>query len=264
MSSTTTNEGDMPAGFFIVAREPGAEHPALPTWANREKDPAHLAGRADGSVVLRPITSVPGAFHLLNVLSREECESIVKLTEGLGYLPDAAVSLPRSVRHNDNVTWVADQQTVDQLWLRCEPLLADLEHQHFGKPAVGLNARFRFYRYSVGDYFKPHTDGAWPGSAVIDDQLITDAYGDRYSQLSFVLFLSDGFDGGRTEFFVDRDQPQQPARDPNRAKIVQVATPIGAAICFPHGLHPLHCLHSSETITRGTKYIVRTDILCAL
>ena len=32
------------------------------------------------------------------------------------------------------------------------------------KKALGINARFRFYRYQAGDYFKPHTDGAWPGS----------------------------------------------------------------------------------------------------
>lgn len=26
--------------------------------------------------------------------------------------------------------------------------------------------RWRLYRYKVGDVFKPHTDGAWPGSGV--------------------------------------------------------------------------------------------------
>ena len=38
--------------------------------------------------------------------------------------------------------------------------------------ALGLNARFRFYRYGPGDYFLPHTDGSWPGSRVRDGQLV--------------------------------------------------------------------------------------------
>ena len=263
MDGIGAQEAELPPGFFIVAHEPGAEHPALPTWANREANPAILED-SPPQVSRRSVNEVPGTFHLLNLLSKVECDRLIALTEALGYLPDAAVSLPRAIRHNDNVTWVADETTVDRLWQRAAPQLGHLQHEHFGKRAVGLNARFRFYRYREGDFFKPHTDGAWPGSAVQGDQLITDAFGDRYSQLSLVLFLSDDFDGGRTEFFVDPRNPGLPARDPRVADIAQVATPAGAAICFPHGLHPLHCLHSSETITRGTKYIIRTDILCEI
>ena len=33
--------------------------------------------------------------------------------------------------------------------------------------AVGLNARFRCYKYQGGDYFKFHTDGSWPGSLAV-------------------------------------------------------------------------------------------------
>lgn len=253
-----------PDHFFVVAREPGAEHPALPTWANHNPNPAGLLELPEQAVSKQMVTDVPGTFQLLNVLSAAECQQLIELSEGMGYLPDAAVSLPRAVRHNDNVTWVADAHTVDCLWQRCQASLVSLEHEHFTKRPVGLNARFRFYRYREGDYFKPHTDGAWTGSAVVNDELVNDAFGDRYSQLSFVLFLSDDFSGGRTEFFVSPDIPNHPARDPHKANIVQVRTPRGAAICFPHGLHPLHCLHSSETIASGTKYIIRTDVLCEI
>ena len=31
--------------FYIVAREPGAEHPALPTWASDRDNPANLADK---------------------------------------------------------------------------------------------------------------------------------------------------------------------------------------------------------------------------
>jgi hypothetical protein len=44
-------------------------------------------------------------------------------------------------------------------------------------------------------------------------------------------------------------------------KTVSVSTPKGAALCFPHGTHPQHCLHAGEAISAGVKYIIRTDIL---
>ncbi|MGR8950586.1 MAG: oxidoreductase [Gammaproteobacteria bacterium] len=245
------------SSFFVVAHEPGAEHPALPTWANRTPNPAKLSDEP-GAVTCNPVETVPGAFQLLNLLSADECAALVTLTEKMGYLPDAAVSLPRSVRHNDNVTWVVDTSTVEHLWSRCAIAFENLNDPNIDKPAVGLNARFRFYRYKEGDFFAPHTDGAWFGSAVINDQLETDAFGDRYSQYSLVIFLSDGFRGGRTEFYVDGSNSR------GSSASVPVATPLGAGICFPHGGHPWHCVHSSETITEGVKYIIRTDVLFKL
>ena len=31
---------------------------------------------------------------------------------------------------------------------------------------VGLNCRLRCYRYDAGNVYRPHVDGAWPGSGV--------------------------------------------------------------------------------------------------
>lgn len=247
--------------FFVVAREAGAEHPALPTWAGRSANPAALEANMSTTVVRRELDAVPGGFQLLDVFSRDECARLVALTEQLGYLPDAAVSLPRSVRHNDNLTWVVDDETVSIIWARCAAAVNADTALYGGRPAVGLNARFRFYRYGPGDFFAPHTDGAWPGSRVVDDRLVANAWPDRYSQLSFVAFLSEDFSGGRTVFYVSATDPQRPAHTGAAARQVAVATPVGAAICFPHGTHPLHCLHSSEPIGTGTKYIIRSDVL---
>ncbi len=247
--------------FYVVAREPGAEHPALPTWANDRENPAALDVEYNAAVTRRVIDGVPGAFQLTNVLSAAECRRLVELSEALGYLPDAAVSLPRSIRHNHNVTWVADEHTTDILWRRCAGAMVFDSNQFSGKRALGLNARFRFYRYQPGDYFKPHTDGAWPGSKVVDHELIGNAFSDRWSQLSFIVFLSDDYRGGHTQFYLDAAQPSRPARGEGQALAVNVRTAAGEVLCFPHGLHPLHCLHSSEPIDSGTKYIIRTDVL---
>ena len=251
-------------GFYIVAKEPGAEHPAIPTWANESSNPANLNSKRSEHIHRIEINEVPGAFQLIDVLSISECEQLIAITESLDYLPDAAVSLPRAVRHNHNVTWVVDEKTCDIIWQRCAPLMDDNKGLFSGKKALGLNARFRFYRYQQADFFKPHTDGAWPGSKIVNKQLINNAYPDRWCQLSFLLFLSDQYEGGNTQFYVNKDNPAQPARQHDRAIVINVRTAMGAALCFPHGMHPLHCLHSSEEIVSGTKYIIRSDVLFEL
>ena len=241
--------------FYVVAREAGHEQKELPAWADRRPgnitfDPApeHVAQRRD-------IDAVPGAFQLLHVLTDAECAQFVAISDALGYHHDAPVSLPHHVRHNTNVNWVVDESVDGPIWARCHSLIPE---QVAGAPALGLNARFRFYRYREGDFFRPHTDGAWPGSRVRDGHLVHDAYGDRVSQMSMLLFLSDGYTGGRTLFYV------REGGDGAEAKAVGVATPKGAALCFPHGFHPLHCLHAGEPVSSGTKYIIRTDVLFGL
>lgn len=248
--------------FYVVAHEPGAEHPALPTWANKVDNPAALAEDYPLHSVRRvDIDTVPGVFQLLNLLSPQECQSLISLSEALGYLKDAAVSLPREIRHNDNVTWVTDETTDSIIYQRAADLLEDRLGIFGERKALAINARFRFYRYGEGDYFRRHTDGAWPGSRVIEGELIGNAYPDRYSMMSFLIMLNEDFDGGETRFFVNAQDPMQPARHAEAPNAVDIRTPAGGVLCFPHGMHPLHCIHSSEPIIRGVKYIIRTDLL---
>ena len=248
--------------FYVVAREAGAENPSLPTWANHSENPAKLAAEAPLTVSRKDIPEVPGAFQLLNVFSQDECDALINITENLGYLPDAAVSLPRDVRHNHNITWVVDEKTDQLIWQRCAPLMVAEPSDIFGgREPVGINARFRFYRYEEGDYFKFHTDGAWPGSRVIDKKLIANAYPDRYSEMTFLILLSEDFDGGATRFRVNADDPYQAVSRHAAMKDIDIRTPAGSILCFPHGMHPLHRIHSSVPISRGTKYIIRSDVL---
>lgn len=251
--------------FYVVAREAGAENPSLPTWACDIANPASLDEHfACEPITRREVSAVPGAYQLLDVLSLDECRRLIELSESLGYLADAAVSLPRSVRHNDNVVWVTDEKTDGLIWQRVAPLVARNLELYGDRQPLGLNARFRFYRYGEHDFFGFHTDGAWPGSRVIDGDLVVNAYPDRYSLQTFLIFLNDDFDGGATRFLVNADDPSKPADRRGRIAEIDVRTPAGGALCFPHGPHPLHCIHSSEPITRGTKYIIRTDVLFEL
>jgi len=257
----TVNKLSIADDFYVVAKESGAEHPALPTWANNSINPSQLSNEHQEKIERVEVNDVPGAFQLLNVLSLDECQRMIDITESLGYLKDAAVSLPRSVRHNDNATWVVDEATDTIIWDRCKHLVTDEKNIFAGKKPLGLNARFRFYRYNAGDFFKTHTDGSWPGSRVIDGQLVADAYPDRWSQMTFLIFLSDDFEGGSTQFIVNKNVPELPVQSMEEAKTVSIRTPAGGVLCFPHGTHPLHRLHSSEQISSGLKYIIRSDIL---
>ena len=247
--------------FFIVARESGAESSNIPAWANKNSNPIMLDENLDSNVKRVKLSNLPGSFQLLNVLAKEECERFKIQTEKLGYLEDAAVSLPRSVRHNNSLTWIIDEETHNIIWNRIEKYMHDDDSIFNGKKALGLNKRFRFYKYDKGDFFKIHTDGAWPGSLVINNKLINDAYPDRFSQMTFLILLNEDFKGGATQFYIDEQNPLKPARNISNSKIENIRTPIGGVLCFPHGMHPLHCLHSSEEILKGVKYIIRTDVL---
>ncbi|NKB77036.1 MAG: oxidoreductase [Gammaproteobacteria bacterium] len=234
--------------FYVVAREAGAEHSGIPTWASRSDNPAGLDIDPDSGRIIRvQVEGVPGAYQLLNVLSQEECQRFVSITETLGYLEDAAVSLPRSVRHNHSTTWVTDEKTDGVIWSR----IANFANQHVtnihgadghrgnpisdwfgGKQAVGLNARFRFYRYEKGDFFRPHTDGSWPGSRVINGKLVACAYPDRWSQMTVLLFLTEDFEGGETQFMVDSENGMTGGASNVESPLpVHVRTPMGGALC---------------------------------
>jgi hypothetical protein len=244
--------------LYIVAQEPGFGPELLPTWTDVPGKLKPFEEHESVTTTRIDIPEVPGAFQLLNVLSNIEADNIVEIAERLGFHQDSPVSLPHDVRHNENMNWVVSESIDGKFWERSQNLVSE---KIDGETATGLNARFRFYRYGVGDYFKPHTDGAWPGSRVMNGELIADAYPGMYSQFTYLLFLNDGYEGGRTQFLVSKQDSGQPARASDDVNVISVRTPKGGALCFPHGLHPQHCLHAGEQIESGTKHIIRSDIL---
>ena len=124
-------------------------------------------------------------------------------------------------------------------------------------PAVGLNQRWRLYKYGVDDTFKMHTDGAWPGTAVNSKgKLVRDIFGDRYSLLTFLIYLDADYDGGETTFFQQKGE--------RSGELHSVSVQQGSVLCFWHGDHELSPLHEGSLVTRGVKRIVRSDVLYML
>mmetsp|Transcript_4634 Transcript_4634/g.5987 ORF Transcript_4634/g.5987 Transcript_4634/m.5987 type:complete len:325 (+) Transcript_4634:50-1024(+) len=231
-------------------------------------------------VMRQDITGLSDVFMIHNVLSREECEHIISISEAMGYNEfDAGKNT------HGALTWVGNEEALmTPLYERCEPFFPKkLDKQGVPQVVTGLNARLRFYRYQPNgkDEFRPHVDDSFPGTGLSEDgkQMIWDKFGDRYSMLSFLLYLNDDFYGGHTTFYPEGLDGQR----------IKVKPQQGSALCFFQSFHlgneeeenqmaPLHEGSSvvSDSSVSGNngqetsnvmlskirpKYIIRSDVL---
>ena len=92
---------------------------------------------------------------------------------------------------------------------------------------IGLNERFRFYRYDPGEQFAPHTDGCFRRD------------NGEESLLTFMIYLNEGCEGGETNFGEVRIVPKT-----------------GMTLIFDHYL-----LHEGAAVVSGRKYVLRSDVM---
>jgi hypothetical protein len=237
------------------------------------------------------VPGVPGAFLLTNVFSPWACNQIMHLAESVGYVPDAVEGI-------DNVIWLAEDSLVEYVFERVRHLLPSTiasydantsaaSHKHSqdtdlrGKSECGLmgiNATWRLFRYYPGSVYRPHIDGAWPGSGIRRDTGLyaQDAFdGDRFSKLTFLVYLNDDFSGGETTFYLPSyDGSSAPDNNNNsdlcghiNARSVRPST--GSVLCFPHGDAMGSLVHEGSEVVEGlnsqgrraAKYVIRSDVL---
>jgi prolyl 4-hydroxylase len=172
----------------------------------------------------------PLVWTVDDAFTREECAALVARVEGIGF-EAAAVNLPGGqvirpdIRNNARVM-LRDEELAAQIFARTRGRFPERLQ---GMEAVGANELLRFYRYSPGQRFAPHTDGCY----VRDER--------ERSLLTLMVYLNDGFEGGATEF----------------AELGQTVVPrTGMALLFQHGV-----LHEGCVVTGGTKYAVRSDVM---
>jgi len=213
-----------------------------------------------------PLVGIVGASLVSGVLQGSECGLLIRLVEQLGFTPGrATVGMSPEVRDNEVCVFVAPRQLVVELSARLAPFVpcwgagGDMR----SKPDF-INARFRCYRYlSFGgardalapQYFGPHYDGAQYATKFDNGWYVKDCSAARKSQMSVLLYLSEGHDGGETVFY-----PEGNVADLESA--VSVAPRLGSALCFWHGDHLLSALHAGAAIKEGSspKYVIRTDV----
>jgi predicted 2-oxoglutarate/Fe(II)-dependent dioxygenase YbiX len=180
-------------------------------------------------------------FLICDFFTPAECADHIRLSEEAGY-DDAPISTGRGavvrkdVRNNDRVM-IDDPTLAAELFTRAEPFLPP---KFLIWKAVGLNERFRYYRYTKGQKFDWHFDGAF-----------TRPDGLESSKLTFMVYLNDGFVGGETVFNLKRVGSIFDT-DP----VLRVFPTAGTALLFRHDL-----LHTGAVVLDGVKYVIRTDVM---
>ncbi|CAG9946175.1 unnamed protein product [Clonostachys rosea f. rosea IK726] len=198
---------------------------------------------------------VPGLGLIKNVLSVEECKGIIAAGEHVKFLPDAPLREDGDtsiLAHN--FYWVVDTEFHDRLWSRVSPFVPQSVD---GRLVRGINRRFRVYRYVPGAEYRSHIDGAWPPSGILpDDAYVYDASPADKKQSSlftFLIYLNDEFEGGQTTYFL-------PAAREGTLNAYPVQPVMGSVALFPHGDTRLAPLHEGTGVTKGAKYVIRTEV----
>jgi prolyl 4-hydroxylase len=174
--------------------------------------------------------SAPLVFTMADVFSPAECEATIVRTEQLGFeaapitTGEGFVMRP-DIRNNGRVMFDDAALSVSLF----ERIRDAVPKRLCARTPVGLNERFRCYRYEPGQRFAPHYDGAFQRNRR------------ERSELTLMIYLNDGFTGGRTAFH-DFD--------------VDVAPRRGMALVFQHQV-----LHEGCAVESGIKYVLRSDVM---
>jgi hypothetical protein len=178
-------------------------------------------------------------FTVDKFLTSSECDTYIRISEDFGY-EDALLTSPQGqvlrqdIRNNGRVIFQNDEMA-EWLWNRAREVVP---HEFDGRAAMGVNELLRFYRYDPGQQFNWHQD--FPFERDNGEQ----------SYLTFMIYLNDDFEGGETSF-----EDSYSAESFDEFKVTPKQ---GMALFFEHSIH-----HKGEPVTRGRKYVLRSDIMYA-
>jgi len=139
------------------------------------------------------------AFSVTNVLTPCECQAVIASSERAGYEPATInVGFGRQISDEsfrNSMRCMIDSPPVALiLWERVKHFLPK-SHFRGQCQAVGLN-ELRFLKYSPGEHFAPHFDGAF-------QRMAGPRRGER-SRATIMIYLNGEFEGGATEFLNPR------------------------------------------------------------
>ncbi len=188
------------------------------------------------AAVFDVVDNVPGFLvYAEGVLTAKECEAIIEIAEEKGFVPAAIYTDQEGNDHFSDIRTshrciVDSEAFADQLWERVKHMVPP---RWKGATCVGLNGRIRILRYDPGEEFKPHRDGTYaaPSGAL--------------SKLTLLLYLNEGYQGGRTEFV-----------DSSESAWVAIPPHVGAVAIQDQDL-----IHRVPPLQTGRKYAIRTDVM---
>jgi len=181
--------------------------------------------------------SFPEAFVIEGLLSKCECECLVKAAEqhGFGYTG-------YNKKYRGNLRLLAiDDSLSSKIWERMAPLLPESVELH-GSDWLpnSLNDHWRLAKYHPGDRFEKHCDRGFTKSSDLRSMFTVNIYMNDVAQE----------DGGATRFYVDENGP--PALN------IQPSTGLALIFRQPPGTHYVH--DGEELRGFGVKYLFRSDV----
>lgn len=176
-------------------------------------------------------TLTSNIFIVEDFLTPLNCDEFITKSEALGYEPatvetESGQKVVTAVRNNNRVLY-KDFDLADVLWKKIRPFAPE---QIGNSKAIGLNELFRFYKYQPGQEFKRHRDQSY---------IRNDGEASYYTVM---IYLNQNYNDGTTTFGDLVVQPKQ-----------------GMALIFLHNLE-----HEGSPVTKGVKYVLRTDIMFRL
>ncbi|XP_050220746.1 uncharacterized protein LOC126671087 isoform X2 [Mercurialis annua] len=188
-------------------------------------------------------------FIVPDFFTSAESKSFIKAAESIGFEHQGSLgpSKGEAYRDNDRIA-VDDPVLANTVWQSgLNRLFSDIKIR--GKAAVGLNSNIRFYRYKVGQHFGPHID---------ESVNIGDGKRTHYTLLIYLSGHSkpktktdqNSLAGGETVFYGLRN-----------SIVAEVAPVEGMALLHIHGDKCM--LHEARNITKGIKYVFRSDVVFA-
>jgi hypothetical protein len=174
-------------------------------------------------------------FRVHELLTLEECQFHIDQSEKMGFADaplgsDKTAEVFKEVRDNARVI-LDDPSLSAELYRRVTPFLPT---DWFGWRPVGLNERWRYYRYDPGQRFAAHTDGCFRRE------------NGEESQFTFMIWLNEDYTGGTTNFHLRSKQ------------VLRVQPRTGSVLVFTH-----RQLHEGAVVESGRKYALRMDVMCA-
>ena len=238
--------------FQIMTNEVDINYKHINIWYDKLK--LDFFGKHDHITTACNVPGIEGGIAIGNVLSKQECSDLIHIAEKIGFEDASGYALSQETsnlgRGASGLVWLQTETTSNVLFSRFKHHLPDTLGS--GRKLSGINCRFRFYKYLPGAVYKPHIDGAWPGSGSLDGKYQLDAFGDRHSRMTLVIYLNDNFEEGETRFYSCSE---------SRLVKLKVKPKIGACLLFPHGDAHFGIVHEGCAVNDGIKYIIRTDVL---
>ena len=203
----------------------------------------------------------PGIFALTSVFTKAECQLFIQSALACGLVKDDATD-EESMEYCEICMY---NSVVENIWQRIRDhfpaddedtaaIATTSETKEGGNDddnknvvyhwlPVGINPRFRIFKYDDKSVYRRHLDGAWPCGALDErtNEFIVDtnalrlkntANGEnhhRATRLTFLIYLTDTFRGGETTFYSVDDDGQ------DHEKVI-----VGRAVSPPRNLSLIH------------------------